>query len=388
MTDTLILNRRRSVSIWYQENEKENWEKTKHFVSISTYLTYLITSRLADSPSNYTGHYPINFIHSRWAKASELKNVYDVPANLMCDLVPPTKQIGQVSEAFFKATGLPTSIKFFASGSDKSCETLGVGALSKDIGSISYGTASTIEVSNRKYIEPEAFLPAYPSCVPDLYNMEVQIYRGYWMLSWFTKEFAQVDYSEAEIQKMSVEEILNAKMMAIPPGSNGLILQPYWGPGLKRPLSKGAIVGFSDVHTKAHLYRAIIEGIAYALREALIGIEKNQHKRVKKLMISGGGSQSDAICQITSDVFGLVVERTQTYETSSLGGAICVFMAVNQFASFKDAIDAMVHVTTVFSPDSKNHAIYEDLFKECYIKLYPKLHRIYKSLKHINKEMK
>ena len=106
--------------------------------------------------------------------------------------------------------------------------------------SISYGTASSIEISNTKYIEPETFLPAYPAPISDLYQMEVQVYRGYWMVSWFIKEFGNNETLEANIIEMATEELLNNKMMEIPAGSEGLVLQPYWGPGLKRPLAKGS----------------------------------------------------------------------------------------------------------------------------------------------------
>lgn len=86
----------------------------------------------------------------------------------------------------------------------------------KDMASISYGTASTIEVNNSKYIEPEPFLPDYPAPIPGFYQMEVQIYRGYWMIGWYMKEFAGAETAEAEIEHLAVEEVLNRKMLAIP----------------------------------------------------------------------------------------------------------------------------------------------------------------------------
>ena len=132
------------------------------------------------------------------------------------------------------------------------------------------------------------------------------------MLTWFAKEFAS-DLAKAAKGNISKESILNAKLNTIPPGSNGLIVQPYWGPGLSRPLARGAIIGFSDIHTRDHLYRAIIEGIAYSLREGLEGIERSQRHKISEIRISGGGSQSDDICQITADIFGLPVSRVQTY---------------------------------------------------------------------------
>lgn len=173
---------------------------------------------------------------------------------MLFDLKQPGEVVGIISKEICDLTGLPEGIKLYASGSDKACETLGLGALDKSVGAISYGTACTIEVSNRKYHEPEPFLPAFPAAVPNWYNMEVQIYRGYWMLSWFSKNFACEVIDEAKIQKMAVEELLNKRLGEIPPGSDGLVLQPYWGPGLRRPLAKGAIIGFSDTHTREHLY--------------------------------------------------------------------------------------------------------------------------------------
>jgi sugar (pentulose or hexulose) kinase len=252
--------------------------------------------------------------------------------------------------------------------------------------SISYGTASSIEVTNRKYIEPETFLPAYPACIPGFYNMEVQIYRGYWMLTWFVKEFAEGEAKEAAIQKMAAEEVLNKHLMEIPPGSQGLVLQPYWGPGLSRPEAKGAIVGFSDYHTKIHIYRAIIEGIAYGLREGLEGIERRQHKKIKQIMVSGGGSRSDAICQITADIFGVPVSRVQTYETASLGTAILAFVADGQFESYEEAVEEMVHKNTTFYPNKEAHEQYDYLYNKVYEKMYPRLRGIYKSVRKFNRK--
>ena len=385
MKPTIELNRKRTMAHWIKENEPEIWAKTYKYVNISGYLTYKLTGQLVDSVSCVTGHYPINFKKRKWYRQGALKGrVYGIPNSMLCELKQPGELLGYISDELADEVGLPHGIKLIATGSDKACETIGLGALNPNTGAISYGTASTIEVTNSKFYEPEPFLPAYPAAVPNLYNMEVQIYRGYWMLTWFTKEFAAELIDEAKISAWTVEELANEKLGEIPPGSDGLVLQPYWGPGLRRPLSKGAIVGFSDIHTKYHMYRAIIEGIAYALREGLEGIEKSQHHKVKKLMISGGGSQSDVICQITADIFGLPVSRVQTFETTSLGAAIATFTALGEFESIDVAIKAMSHKSTTFVPDEETHKQYNYLYKKAYIQLYPHAKDIYKSIKKYN----
>ena len=187
---------------------------------------------------------------------------------------------------------------------------------------------------------------------------------------------------ESKIQDMAVEELLNEKLNDIPPGSDGLVLQPYWGPGLRRPLAKGGVIGFSDIHTREHFYRAIIEGIGYALKEGLESIEKSQHHKVKELRISGGGSQSDAICQITADIFNIPVSRVQTYETTSLGEAIATFVAIGEFKDINEAMEAMTHKTMTFYPVPEAAEQYQELYKHVYIRMYPRLKRIYR---YINK---
>ena len=128
------------------------------------------------------------------------------------------------------------------------------------------------------------------------------------------------------------------------------------------------------------MYRAIIEGIAYALREGLEGIEKSQRHKVKKLMISGGGSQSDVICQITADVFGLPVSRVQTFETTSLGAAIATFTAVGEFKDVHEACEHMTNISKVFKPNMENHKVYDRIYKEVYLKIYPRLNPLNRTI--------
>ena len=387
MTNTIELNRKRTIAHWLKENEPRTWEQTYKYVNISTYLVYRLTGNLVDSAASLTGHYPINFKKRKWYKEGALKGrIFGIPNRMLAEIRQPGEQLGIINDEVAKEVGLPAGIPVIATGSDKACETVGLGALSRDIAAISYGTACTIEVSNQKYYEPEKFLPAYPAAVPGWYNMDVQIYRGYWMLTWFSREFASELVNEAKIQEKAVEELLNTQLSTVPPGSDGLVLQPYWGPGLSRPLAKGAVVGFSDVHTKEHLYRAIIEGIAYALKEGLQSIEKSQRNKVKRIMISGGGSQSDEVCQITADVFGLPVSRVQTFETTSLGAAIATFVGLGRFASIEEATNKMTRITKVFEPDESVHKRYQYLYKNAYVKLFPQLKGIYKDLKKYEKK--
>ena len=388
MKDTIDLNRKRTMAHWLKENEPENWKRVEKYVNISSYLVYKFTGNLVDSAASVTGHYPINFKKRKWYKEGAMKGrIFGIPSRMLCDLRQPGDILGVITDKVAEECGLPKEIKLYATGSDKGCETIGLGALNRDTAAISYGTACTVEVSNQKYHEPEPFLPAYPAAVPEWYNMEVQIYRGYWMIPWFYSEFAPELVDEAKIQQMGVEHILNSRLSEIPPGSDGLVLQPYWGPALSKPLAKGMIIGFTDIHTRDHLYRAIIEGIAYGLLDGLRSIQRSQKHKVKEIRISGGGSQSDVICQITADIFGLPVKRVQTFETTTLGAAIAAFYAAGQFKSVDQAIENMSHVKDEFLPNREDHEKYEYLFKNVYMRLYPSLKKVHKKVDYYDKKI-
>ena len=374
MKDTVDLNRTRTMAHWVKENEPELWAKVDKYVNISTYINFKLTGELADSPGGLTGHYPLNYKKRKWYREGALKGrIYGIPNRMLPDVVEAGDAIGTLKDEVAELVGLPKGLKLIASGSDKGCETIGLGCLKPDVGAISYGTACTIEVSNPKYHEPEPFLPAYAAAVPGLYNMDVQIYRGYWMLKWFATEFASELEKEARLRDIQIEEILDEWLDDVPVGSDGLILQPYWGPGLARPLAKGAIVGFSNIHTRKHIYRAIVEGIAFALREGLESIEESQKVKVKSLRVSGGGSMSNEVCQITADIFGLEISRVQTMETTSLGAAIATFAAVKEFPSVHEAVESMTQITETFKPNKEKHEIYDRIYRKVYINMYPRL---------------
>jgi len=144
------------------------------------------------------------------------------------------------------------------------------------------------------------------------------------------------------------------------------------------PKARGPIIGFSDTHTRAHIYRAIIEGINFALMDGLYTMQRRGRLNIKKLFIAGGGSQSDAICQITASMFGLPAYRIQTYEATGLGSSIVAFTAKGIYADAYEAASKMVHIKDEFLPDPKEHEIYKILFNEIFNKIFSKLLPLYK----------
>ncbi len=205
------------------------------------------------------------------------------------------------------------------------------------------------------------------------------------MVSWFKQEFGVHEQSLAQERGVEPEVLFDELVNQVPPGSMGLVLQPYWSPGLKvpGPEAKGSVIGFGDVHTRAHLYRAILEGLGYALREGKERSEKRSHKPITEVHVSGGGSQSDAAMQITADIFGLPTIRPHLYETSGLGAAIDAAVGLGLQPNFDAAVKSMTHNSQVFEPVERNHKIYDGLYREVYMKMYRRLKPLYEAIREI-----
>jgi len=386
MTETVAYLQAEAEANWIRTHQPEIWKNTHKYLLLSGYLTYKMTGCFVDSVGCQVGYIPFDYKNFRWAGRNDWKwQAVPMDSALLPDLIPPSSPLGQVTKDAAEQMGIPADLTVIAAGADKACEVIGAGCLEPHIGCLSYGTAATISATHQRYIEPIPLIPPYPSAIPGAYCLEVQVYRGFWMVSWFKQEFGAYEMEQARQKGIEPEAMFDELVDRVPPGSMGLVLQPYWSPGLKvpGPEAKGAIIGFGDVHTRAHLYRAILEGLTYALREGKERIERRSGVKMTELRVSGGGSQSHAAMQITADVFGLPAARPHLYETSGLGAAIDAAVGLKLHPDFPSAIKAMTRVSQVFEPDPKTHAIYEGLYESVYKQMYRQLRPLYEKIREI-----
>lgn len=386
MHESLVHAIKDGESNWIRQNQPEIWDKTYKYVYLSGFFIHRLTGKFIDSIGSNVGYMPFNYKTQQWCKPGEMNtNLFPVEKEKLVDLVKPSELLGYVTPEASEQTGLPQGLPIIASAADKACEVLGSGCISPEIACLSYGTTATIETVNPRYVEVIKYFPSYPSAIPDFYNTEVMIYRGYWMINWFKKEFGHKEVELAKKLGKSAEELFDEMISTIPPGSMGLTLQPYWSPGVKIPgvEAKGAVIGFGDVHTKAHLYRSIIEGLTYALKEGAIRTQKRNGVKIQKLRVSGGGSQSKNALQMTADIFNLKVEKPHTYETSALGAAINCAVGLKLFSGFQNAIDNMCRVGEVYTPIPEHRDIYHELYERVYKKMYKQLKPLYEDIREV-----
>ncbi len=371
---------------WIRQNQPQIWNKTHKFLLLSGWFTYKLTGEYADSVGSMVSYMPFDYKKQNWALEKHMNSrMFPIDSSKRFRLVKPTEILGEISKKASKETGIPENLPLIAASADKATEVLGAGCVTPEIGCLSYGTTATFETTHNRYIEVVPFFPSYPSAIPGCFNTEVMIFRGYWMVNWFKKEFGFREVQLAKERGIAPEKLFDEMISSIPPGSMGLLLQPYWSPGVRVPglEAKGSIIGFGDVHTRAHVYRAILEGLAYALKEGMLKTEKRTGVRIEKLRVSGGGSQSKNAMQITADIFGKTTEKPHTYETSALGAAITATVGMNYYPDFDTAIRNMTRISEVFEPNTKNQAVYDELFKKVYLKMYKRLQPLYAQIRDI-----
>jgi sugar (pentulose or hexulose) kinase len=386
LRDTIRTFREQAEANWIARHEPQLWARTHKFVLLSAYLNLRLTGRLVDAVGSQVGYLPFDFRRGRWAAPRDWKwECLPLQASMLPELAPSASVIGTVGGAAAAETGIPAGLPVVAGAADKACEVLGAGCLTPEMACISYGTTATINTNTPRYVEPMPLVPPYPSALPGHYNTELQLPRGYWLASWFARQFAPHECARAAELGCAPEALLEELLAATPAGADGLVLMPTWSPGVRLPgpEARGAVVGWHASHTRAHLYRAIVEGVAYAMREGRERIERRSGTPITALRVAGGGSRSDAAMQLTADILGLPAERPALSEASGLGAAMLASVALGLHPDPATAVRAMARVGSRFVPDPDRRAFHDALYRRVWQPLYPRLRPLLRALREL-----
>jgi sugar (pentulose or hexulose) kinase len=377
---------RQAEANWLAQHEPALWQRSERFVLLSGWLSHRLVGEWVDSSACQVGYLPFDYRRQQWARAWDWHwKALALRAGQLPRLVAPASLLGRLTPDAADTLGLPPGLPVIAAAADKACEVLGCGAFEPTTAHLSFGTAAAINTTQQRYLEVQRLLPAYPAALPGAFNTETHIERGFWLVSWFKQQFGQAECALAAQQGVNAETLFEALLAAVPPGCEGLVLQPYWSPGLRDPgpEARGAIIGFGGEHTRAHLYRAIIEGVAYALRAGRERTEQRLGHRLTRLLVSGGGSQSDGAMQIAADVFNLPAERPQVQDASALGAAMLCATGLGWCADVPAAAQTMAHTGQVFEPRPEAVRTYDALYRSVYRPLYGRLAPLYREIRRI-----
>ena len=227
---------REAEAAWLAENRPDVTARLSKFLLLSGYLHWRLTGRCVDSVGAQVGYLPFDYKRQRWAASGDWKwKALTLKPEQMPELAPVGARLGAMTDEAAAATGVPAGLPVSPRRRTRRAGCSAPAAPGSSVGGLSYGTTATIAVRSPRYIEAIRLAPSYPSATPGFFDSEVQIFRGYWLVSWFRDEFAAIEKAEAERHGVAAESLFEEFLAATPPGALGLTLQPYWTPGVRFP---------------------------------------------------------------------------------------------------------------------------------------------------------
>lgn len=328
----------------------------------SGYITGRLTGRMVDTAANYQGMWPIDTDTWQWLPDGEKFEACGYPREALFELAMPGELLGEVTEEAARETGIPAGLPVYATSNDKAVEALGSGLREPGDVLLSLGTyIASMSVGERNVTDATGFWTNFAS-EPHRYLYESNgIRRGMWTVSWERDLFGREATLAAAESGLSVEDYLNAEAARVPAGSDGLLTVLDWLAPTDEPWRKGAIVGFDGRQGRAHLYRSVLEAIAMTMAGKTEAMAAELGVRYERVIVSGGGSNSDLMMQIIADNYGIPSVRTQMNNAASLGSAICAAVGTGVHGSFEEATAAMVRPGGTFQPDRGTHEFYTRL---------------------------
>lgn len=341
--------------------EHEN-DDVAFVTTASGYLMGRLTGELTDTAANYIGPWPMDVRTWNWFDDQEKFDSFKVPRDMLYRLQMPGDVGGFVNTTFSRRTGIPQGIPVVHTANDKAAEALGAGLRDDSTGLISLGTYIAGMVVGKEFApEPRTYFSNFAS-EPYRYIYECAgIRRGMWTVSWLRDLLGAENARAAAAAGASAEELLNKLASDIPAGSDGLLCVLDWLAPPNKPFKKGMFIGFDERHGYAHMYRAVLEGIAFTMKRNMAAMTAERDISLRTLVVSGGGSNSDLVMQIFADVFNIPVVRNVVRNAAGLGAAVCVAVACGIYPDFDEAAAHMVRREDRFEPDPRNAALYERL---------------------------
>jgi sugar (pentulose or hexulose) kinase len=355
---------------WLKEYRPDVFAHTCKYLDVHSFLVHRLTGlyRTGWGCADPTGMFDIQ--NSCWAETF-LRQV-GVRLDQLPEVYPPGTVVGTVTPSAVEACGLPAGLPVVAGIGDGQASGLGVNITSPGDAYLSLGTS----VISGTYSDQYVFNPAFRTMtggLPGSYLLETVLLGGGYTLSWFMEKIAgQPDQDVVQLQ-----DFYEQAASLVPPGSAGLVAVPYWNSVLGPywdPAASGIIVGWRGIHQLPHLYRAILEGVAFEQRLTTLGVEKALGQFVERYIAMGGGAQSNLWCQIIADITNKPVFRAATTDATALGAGILAATAAGCYADARQAAQEMTHILPQpTEPVSSRHDFYNRLFEEVYRPLFPAL---------------
>lgn len=347
--------------LWVRRHEPRVYRRIRHILLPKDYIRLRLTGLYAGDVSDMSGTLMLNQRKRNWS--SEIINKFDIDKEILPPVYESHEITGRITAQAARQTGLYAGTPVVAGAGDQPAGAVGLGIVKPGLVSAALGTSGVVFTHLDRYItDPAGRLQTFCSAVAGEYCMFGCILSAGGSLEWLSRTL-QDDYKSLDAQARQAR-----------PGCNGLFFLPYLTgertPHLD-PYARGSWIGITARTTRSDLIRSVMEGVAFAMNDALT-ILRERGIKPKQIRLSGGGAKSALWRKIQSDVYGTNCATLRTEQGPAYGAAILAAVGVGQFNSVKQACDKIIKITDTIKPDTKTARMYLRYYKQ-YRRLYPAL---------------
>jgi xylulokinase len=356
--------------LWVRENEPENWGRVRSLMLPKDYVRYRLTGERATDLADASGTLLLDVAHRRWSQ--EILDFVQMDSALLPALYESPEICGRVSEAGAAATGLLSGTPVVAGAGDQAAGAIGIGAVSPGAVSATIGTSGVVlAATNLPALDPAGRVHSFCHGLANRWLVMGVTQAAGLSLRWFRDQFGAINGhtdSYEDLTRMAAK---------VPAGSDGLLWAPYLM-GERTPYldatARGMLVGLTASHTRAHVVRAILEGVAFSLRDTFTIFDQIDVP-VKSIRLGGGGARSALWRQIQADVYGHAVETVAVEEGAAYGAAILAGVGAKVWSTVDAACAAVVRVAATTAPNVRDSRVMSRAY-ESYRRIYPSMKAI------------
>ena len=351
---------------WMKNHEPDLFKRIAMVCDVHAFLVWKLTGSFKTSWASADPLGLFDLSKKRWSPV--ILKALGLTEDRLPETYSPGSILGRVSQDAARSTGLEPGTPIAAGGGDGQAAGLGSNVLTSRRAYLNLGTAAVAGLYGPRYRTSKAFR-TMSSCSESGYYYECSLRAGTFAIDWLIRKVLNIDPAE----QPAIYGRLESEARNISPGSDGLfnlpylcgVMNPYWDVD-----ARGAFIGLSSSHTRGHIYRSILEGIAFEQSFAVNAVEKSTGTSVNEFVTIGGGAANDLWLSILADVTGKKICVPENIEASGLGAAIAAAVSAGWYGSFKEAARTMTGPMREIKPGQKRHAVYSRLF-EVYKKIYP-----------------
>ncbi|HZJ46497.1 MAG TPA: xylulokinase, partial [Pyrinomonadaceae bacterium] len=360
--------------LWVRDNEPEIWSRVRSVLLPKDYVRFRLTGETATDVADASGTLLLDVSQRRWS--TEMMAAAAIDEKILPRVYESQEITGVLSDTAAAEVGLRSGIPVVAGAGDQAAGAVGVGIVQPGSVSATIGTSGVVfAATNQPALDPKGRVHTFCHAIPARWHVMGVTQGAGLSLRWFKDQFGVIDGDGDPY------EYLISEAAAVPPGANGLLWAPYLmgerTPHLD-PNARAALVGITASHTRAHVVRAILEGVAFSLRDSF-EILKEMGVPAQNVRLAGGGARSALWRQIQADIYGQPVEIVEAEEGAAYGVALLAGVGTKAWSSVDEACLSVVKTKARIAPDIKSAELMDRQYK-AFQALYPALRSVSVSL--------